>query len=67
MRIDDDRDLAEQVESALRALGIASTRSFCDQSDRIVDAVSALRAERNATRIAVSDTLQDGQDGKERL
>ncbi|TFF18033.1 hypothetical protein E3C22_22280 [Jiella endophytica] len=43
MRIDEDKDLAEQVEGALRALGIAATRKAADQSPGITGAVSDLR------------------------
>ena len=53
MRIDDDRDLAEQVESALRALGIASTRPCSERAERITDAVTALRAEAQLPRIEI--------------
>tara|TARA_R110002020_G_scaffold38023_2_gene114745 strand:- start:1103 stop:1303 length:201 start_codon:yes stop_codon:yes gene_type:complete len=55
MRIDDDRDLAEQVESALRALGIAATRSHSERPQSIVDAVSALRRDNGLPRIEVLD------------
>ncbi|ORE94871.1 hypothetical protein [Aurantimonas sp. 22II-16-19i] len=52
MRIDDDKDLAEEVESALRALGIAATGK--NDPERISHAVSDLRSGGHAPRIAVT-------------
>ncbi|NDW06657.1 hypothetical protein [Jiella pacifica] len=63
MRIDDDKDLAEQVESALRALGIAATRSNAERSPSMVDAVSALRRDNGRPRIEALDApLHEGDE-----
>lgn len=63
MRIDDDKDLAEQVESALRALGIATTRKRSDCAQSMVDAVSALRTDTRRPRIEVIDApMQEDRD-----
>ncbi|MCE7029215.1 hypothetical protein [Jiella avicenniae] len=63
MQIDDDRDLAEQVESALRALGIATTRSNSEPAPRMVDVVSALRHDGSLPRIETRHaTLQEGDE-----
>ncbi|MBO0905299.1 hypothetical protein [Jiella sonneratiae] len=61
MRIDDDTDLAEEVESALRALGIATTRARSDVSGNIVDAVAALRRDRDSRRVFETDAGSTGQ------
>jgi len=55
MRTDEDRQLAEEVESALRALGIASLRT---QHGAIAPAVSDLRGE----SIAATQTSAGGDD-----
>ncbi|MBP0614056.1 hypothetical protein [Jiella mangrovi] len=64
MRVDDDRDLAEQVESALRALGIAATRSCDERGDSLRQAVSSLRDTTEASHIEASqdETADCGRD-----
>ena len=54
MRIDDDKDLAEEVESALRALGIAAAYPKRGDPERIAHAVSDLRSGNGAQRIEVT-------------
>ena len=54
MRIDDDKDLAEEVEGALRALGIAAAYPKKGDPQRIAHAVSDLRSGNGARRIEVT-------------
>ncbi|MBO0664372.1 hypothetical protein LQ948_17505 [Jiella sp. MQZ9-1] len=64
MRIDDDDDLAEEVEQALRALDIACTSRDAASAQSLALAVSELRHARHglAERVSPASSLHDDHE-----